>query len=98
YYGCPVFATPYGSLPELVGQDYGFLSASLTELTKAAYHAGNYDAKQCHEYARDTFNAARMADKYLMYFEKVLNGENINNEKPRLQKKQEQKYLDFEWD
>ncbi|MDA3819002.1 MAG: glycosyltransferase [Candidatus Delongbacteria bacterium] len=97
YYGCPVFATPYGSLPELVGQDYGFLSASLGELTKAANNAGNYDAKKCHEYARDNFNAARMADKYLMYFEKILNGENINNEKPRLQKKQEQKYLDFYW-
>ncbi|MFO7789420.1 MAG: glycosyltransferase [Bacteroidales bacterium] len=95
YYGCPVFATPYGSLPELVGQDYGFLSASLSELTKAANNAGNYDAKKCHEYARDNFNAVRMTDNYLMYFEKVLNGESINKEPPRLQKKQEIKHLDL---
>ncbi len=98
YYGCPVFATPYGSLPELVGKDYGFLSASLHELTQAAANASAYDARKCHEYARDTFNAARMTDKYLMYFEKILNGENINKEHPRLQQRQKQKYLDFLWD
>ena len=27
YFGCPVFATPYGSLPEIVNKEVGFLSA-----------------------------------------------------------------------
>lgn len=26
YFGCPVFGTPYGALPELVGPEFGFLS------------------------------------------------------------------------
>ncbi|MFW5805391.1 MAG: glycosyltransferase [Bacteroidales bacterium] len=97
YYGCPVFATPYGSLPELIGKDVGFLSASLMELTHAAANASAYDSRKCYEYARDTFNASRMTDKYLMYFEKVLNGETVNDKKPQLQQKQEKKYLDFHW-
>lgn len=97
YYGCPVFATPYGALPELVGEEFGALSASLDTLSRAAASAGEYNARRCHEYARDTYNASRMTDKYLMYFEKVLNGNPINPEQPRLQYPQKEKYLEFAW-
>ena len=32
FYGCPVFATPYGSLLELINKDVGFLSTNTTKL------------------------------------------------------------------
>ena len=32
YFGCPVFGTPYGSLPEIVNNEVGFLSNESTEL------------------------------------------------------------------
>lgn len=32
-----------------------------------------------------------------MYFEKILNGDNINNNNPRLKVVQVKKFLDFKW-
>jgi len=95
YYGCPVFATPYGALPEIITPEYGFLSNSLSELAIAAKNADTYNAKICHEYARDTFNAIRMTDKYLYYFEQILNGGKLNDKNPRLKEVQIEKYLTF---
>ena len=32
YCGCPVFGTPYGSLPELVPSDVGFLAEDMNDI------------------------------------------------------------------
>ena len=82
YYGCPVFGTPYGSLPELVGPDLGYLSASLSELSRAAAQAGQYSPRVCHEYACERFNARVMAAAYLKYYEKALAGLPLNPSPP----------------
>lgn len=95
YYGCPVFGTPYGALPELVSDEMGFLSDSLEDLCKAVASANNYDKKSCHEYARDCFNSTVMTQKYIALFEKVLNGHNLNEKAPRLLQAQEEKLLPF---
>jgi glycosyltransferase involved in cell wall biosynthesis len=77
YFGAPVFGTPYGSLPEMVHAEVGYLSNSASELS-AAINQGEYSPKICHEYAVDCFNARKMTMSYLNLFEKVLNGENLN--------------------
>jgi len=97
YYGAPVFGTPYGALPELVNESVGKLSANLSELIDAAANANKYNNKICHDYARDTFNSKQMCDKYLLYFERILNGETLNQNSPQLTKKLENKYLPFNW-
>ncbi|MFP4288931.1 MAG: glycosyltransferase [Bacteroidales bacterium] len=97
YFGCPVFATPYGSIPELIHQDVGFLSNKASELAEAALNADQYSRKTCHEYARDVFNSKNMADKFLDMYHTVLNGETLNNTPPRLIQKQEDKFLDFDY-
>ncbi|MDA3911072.1 MAG: glycosyltransferase [Bacteroidales bacterium] len=97
FYGSPVFGTPYGALPELVTESVGFLSNSLTELVDATAIAGEYNNKICHEYALERFNAKRMCDKYLEYFEMILNGKKLNEKAPQLIEKQESKYLPFEY-
>ncbi|TFH20926.1 MAG: glycosyltransferase, partial [Bacteroidia bacterium] len=43
YFGCPVFGTPYGSLPELVRPEFGFLSNKEPELVDALGHVDEYD-------------------------------------------------------
>lgn len=86
YFGAPAFVTPYGSLPELVTPEVGFLSDSCTELRRAASEAGGYSRQVCHEYARDTFSSDRMAEGYVACYERVLNGETLNAEPP-LQRK-----------
>ncbi len=46
YFGCPVFGTTYGSLPELISAERGFLSNSKSELVNAIRNAGNYDPEE----------------------------------------------------
>ena len=83
YFGAPVFGTPYGSLPELVTSEVGFLSSVQSELTKAI-EENSYNPKLCHEYATDIFNSDIMAKKYVEKYELVLKGDKLNNQKPKL--------------
>lgn len=78
YFGCPVFGTPYGSLPELVSRDVGFLSDKQSELIEAVSSSPNFTPIICHEYARDLFNADVMAKAYVAMYEKVTSGEVLN--------------------
>jgi glycosyltransferase involved in cell wall biosynthesis len=95
YYGCPVFATPYGSLPELVHAESGYLSDTKEELIRAIQQAGDYNRQKCHEYARDLFNSRKMAENYIVKYEQILNGRLLNNKAPFLNKAQTGKYLDW---
>lgn len=95
YYGCPVFGTPYGSLPELVTTDVGYLSNKKEELANAILNAGEFSALRCHEYAQEEFNSKRMALEYLKKYEKVIASEYLNSEYPRLKKVQEEKWLEW---
>lgn len=93
YFGCPVFGTPYGSLPELVTSDFGFLSNRKAELVDALTHVEEYDRRKCHEYVCDNFTSRQMAQKYLSLYEKVLNGENLNPQAPKLVQSNVPKFL-----
>lgn len=94
YFGCPVFATPYGSLPELINEEVGFLTASADEMSKAIKNAHQYDKLRCHQHAVNHFSSSVMANNYLTNYEKVLNGEQINSAEPSLKYKPD-KYLPF---
>ncbi len=83
YFGCPVFGTPYGSLPEIVPPDVGFLSASSEELAEAVRDAARMDPRRCHAHAVARFGVRAMADKYLEAYERVLAGETLHAERPR---------------
>jgi glycosyltransferase involved in cell wall biosynthesis len=95
YYGSPVFGTPYGALPEIVGAEFGFLSNQASTLAAAMRQSADFDAQKCHEYARDTFHAAQMAQHYLLKYEKVLRGERLNTEAPQLAVPATEKFLPF---
>jgi glycosyltransferase involved in cell wall biosynthesis len=95
FYGCPVFGTPYGSLPEIVTKEVGFLSPNSDELAYALKNVDEFDRKKCSEYALDNFNSKKMALEYLERYEKVLNGEKLNRVNPSLQKIQQEKFLPF---
>jgi glycosyltransferase involved in cell wall biosynthesis len=78
YYGAPVFGTPYGSLPEMIPAEVGFLTNSASSMALAILNAGVYSPKHCHDYAIEHFNARKMTESYVVLFEKVLNGESLN--------------------
>lgn len=96
YFGAPVFGTPHGSLPELVNEDIGFLSHSSTTLSEAMKQYQDYNPKTCHDYAATHFNAEVMSKAYLNLYEKVMNGENINQNIPNRILKDEPKFLNWE--
>ncbi len=83
YFGCPTFGTPYGSLPELVTPDSGHLSTSCRELVEAV-RSNSFDPHRCHAYARDLFDAERMATGYLSKYETILSGRTLHAVRPYL--------------
>lgn len=82
YHGCPVFGTPYGSLPELIGPEVGVLSASARELAYALNHAADFNQKAIHQEAVEKYDMRVMAANYIGMYEKVLNGETLNKSAP----------------
>jgi glycosyltransferase involved in cell wall biosynthesis len=93
YFGCPVFGTPYGSLPELIPAKYGVLSNSESVLAEAVRNAGSFDNRLCHEYAADNFNMGKITSDYLVLYEKVLNGQKLSLTKPKVDPSPQQKFL-----
>lgn len=82
YFGCPVFATPYGAIPEIVGEAFGVLSNSLSALADAVAHH-KFDARACHQHVCDNFNALTMARGYVQLYERTLSGETLHTTPPK---------------
>lgn len=95
YFGCPVFGTPYGSLPEIVNSEVGFLSNESTKLIDAVKNIDAFDSSKCHDYVMANFTANTMAKGYLTKYETVLNGKHLNEENPCLINLQQEKFLPF---
>lgn len=81
YFGCAVFGTTNGSLPELVTPETGYTANSEKEIAEAM-SSFKYDPQKCHEYALKEFNSRLMTEKYLTLYEKVLKGEPVNEKAP----------------
>jgi len=82
YFGCPVFSTPYGSLPELVGSQHGVLSSAHQVLADAIV-GHSFDSRACHQHAAENFNAKKMAQGYLEKYLKVADGEFLSSIRPQ---------------
>ncbi|MEY2619300.1 MAG: hypothetical protein RL522_2302 [Pseudomonadota bacterium] len=85
YFGCPVYGTPYGSLPELVPSGLGILSARAADLAQAVQQWHTLDPRACHAHAVQNFSARVMAGNYLDKYEQVLAGQRLNTERPRME-------------
>lgn len=83
YFGAPVFATPYGALPEIVTPVCGVLSASRATLAGAITDS-QFDPQACHARALD-FHADKMAADYLLIYKKICRGETLHSASPVLQ-------------
>lgn len=79
-----VFATPYGSLQELVIPEVGFLTRSKREMiAHIRDYSGDYSPNICREYASDVFNSRKMACDYIKKYEIVMNGDVLNPTCPK---------------
>ncbi|NCT94606.1 MAG: glycosyltransferase family 4 protein [Chitinophagaceae bacterium] len=96
YFGCPVFATPYGSLPELVPPTVGLLATAASTLAEAVRNRDSYSRQLCHDWVMDQFTAQHMMRAYVKAYEKVLNGHTLNAREPVLQEVPAEKFLAFD--
>ena len=96
YFGCPVFGTPYGSLPEIVMKEVGFLSNKSPELVNALKEVDSYNRKTCYDYVMANLTSTQMTNKYLNYYKQVLNRNNLNEQHPQLIHVQTENFLPFE--
>ncbi len=81
YFGCPVFGSDRGSLPEIVRPDVGYLSNELHELA-SAIRSDRFDPIVCHDYAKQAFNAMRMTEAYLDKYRQVLSEKTLAKIRP----------------
>lgn len=82
YFGCPIFATPYGAIPELVPPECGALTNSCSEMAQALQQSDQFDPEACHAQAREKFNSIRMAEGYLHKYGRVLDGDYLHASAP----------------
>lgn len=71
YLGCPVFATPFGAMPDIISQEnLGVLSNSYQALTEAVKSTDKFDRRACHEHAKKYFSHVAMSKGYIECYEK----------------------------
>jgi glycosyltransferase involved in cell wall biosynthesis len=95
YFGCPVFGTPYGSLPEIITPEVGHLTTTASGLADAVANVNDFSRMKCHEYVMENFTHIQMMASYVRLYQKVLNGEKLNPKAPTLQSIQSDKFLPF---
>lgn len=83
YFGCPVFSTPYGAIPELVPFECGVLSNN-ADLLIDAVNTQKFDPLYCQQHVVDNFNAEKMAQGYLEKYAQVIQGKVLNQHLPYL--------------
>lgn len=74
--GCPVFGTPYGSLPEIITPDVGFLSQNAEEILEAL-RTKTFRPENCRARVLDGLTHLDMARSYVALYEKILSGQTL---------------------
>lgn len=84
--GLPVIGSPYGSLPELITPDVGFIVKNYVELSAKLKNPNKiFDPKTIRKHVEDNFNIKKHAESYLALYEKVINGVELNPKEPTYQ-------------
>jgi glycosyltransferase involved in cell wall biosynthesis len=78
--GCAVFGTPYGSLPEIVTENCGFLSNQASEIV-SAIQTRRYTPESCRARVYQGFTHLNMADAYIKYYDAILSSGSLSSGK-----------------
>lgn len=69
--GCPVFGTPYGSLPEIITPEVGLFSANSQDWIRAL-NEKKFDPEVCRKRVLEKFTHLEMAKNYVALYEEIL--------------------------
>lgn len=82
--GLPAIVSPFGSLPEIVTSECGFVSASEENMQDFLIHSlTKISPKACRARVEENFTHLHMTKSYIEFYEKILSHENINKQRPR---------------
>jgi glycosyltransferase involved in cell wall biosynthesis len=70
--GTPVIATPFGSVPEIVTSDVGFICKDQQEMQRAVEEIGTIKHQACRDRVLQNFTADIMAENYLRYYRNIV--------------------------
>ncbi len=81
--GLPVIGSPYGSLPELINNEVGFIARDHHELEAIIKNpAKTFDPLVIRKHVEDNFGIKKHAKNYLALYEKVIKGVELNSKGP----------------
>ena len=82
--GLPVIGSPYGSLPELINKDTGFIAKNHFELEAfvSGDHSKKFNPDVIRKHVEDNFAIRNHAESYIELYKKVISGENLNSNNP----------------
>lgn len=78
--GLPVIGSSYGSLPELINQDVGFIANDHLALEKFLRedHSKTFNPDKIRKYVEENFTLKKHAESYVELYKKVIAGESLN--------------------
>ena len=86
--GLPVIGSHYGSLPELISPDVGFIVKNHHELEAILKNPGKkFDPLMIRKYIEDNFEIKKYTENYLTLYKKVISGGELNQKGPTYQPK-----------
>ncbi|MFA6238950.1 MAG: glycosyltransferase [Bacteriovorax sp.] len=84
--GLPVIGSHYGSLPELITSETGFIVKNFEELNSAIKNPGRaFNPHVIRKHVEDNFSIKKHAESYLTLYEKVIKGIVLNPIEPKYQ-------------
>jgi glycosyltransferase involved in cell wall biosynthesis len=80
--GLPVIGSPYGSLPELINSDVGFIAKNETELIELIGSKKQFDSNKIRKYVEENFNMNLYTKRYRELYKKVIEGTELSSTNP----------------
>ncbi len=95
--GLPVIGSSFGSLPELISEDVGYIVHSHQELLNVlSSPTKKFDSTKIRKYVEENFSISKHTKEYLNLYQKVIAGENLNKFIPQYKLNQRaEDLLDF---
>lgn len=82
-HGLPVIGSPYGSLPELIKPEVGFIVKNYDELLEKLKNPNKtFDPRAVRKYIEDHFNISIHTKSYLEKYQLVIDGKKLNPNRP----------------
>jgi len=82
--GLPAIGSKYGSLPEIINVDVGYLCKDIHELIEIiTKNSFSFNSKTIRDYVESKFRIDLITKKYLGLYERVLSGQSLNPTPPK---------------